>query len=166
MPNSLQPHGLQHARLLCLPRSSGVCSHSCPLSWWCNLTISSSAAPFFCLHTFPASGSFPMGRLFASGATVLELQQQSFQWIIRLISFRIDWFDLLAVQGTLKSSPASQFRHQYFDAQLSLWYLTTGKTITLTLWTFVGKGIFLLFNMLFRFVIAFLPRNKHLTSWL
>ena len=103
MPNSLQPHGLQHARLLYPPLYSEVCSDSCPLSWWCNLTISSSAVPFLCLHSFPASGSFPMGWLFESGAKVLELQHQSFQWIIRLISFRIDWFNLLAVQGTLKS---------------------------------------------------------------
>ena len=103
MPNSLQPHGLQHARLLYPPLYSEVCSDSCPLSWWCNLTISSSAIPFLCLHSFPASGSFPTGWLFESGAKVLELQHQSFQWIIRLISFRIDWFNLLAVQGTLKS---------------------------------------------------------------
>ena len=103
MPNSLQPHGLQHARLLYPPLYSEVCSDSCPLSWWCNLTISSSAVPFLCLHSFPASGSFPTGWLFESGAKVLELQHQSFQWIIRLISFRIDWFNLLAVQGTLKS---------------------------------------------------------------
>ena len=107
MPNSLQPHGLQHARLLCPPLSSEVCSDSCPLSWWCDLTISSSAAPFFCLHSFPTSGSFPMGQLFESGASIGA--SASVQWIIRLISFRIDWFELLAVQGTLKSSPAQQF---------------------------------------------------------
>ena len=101
MPNSLQPHGLQHARLLCPPLSSEVCSDSCPLSWWCDLTISSSAAPFFCLHSFPTSGSFPMGQLFESGASIGA--SASVQWIIRLISFRIDWFELLAVQGTLKS---------------------------------------------------------------
>ena len=68
MSNSLQPHGLQHARLPCASPSPRICSNSCPLSWWCYLTISSSAALFsFCLQSFPASGSFPMSQLFASG---------------------------------------------------------------------------------------------------
>ena len=91
-----------------------------------------------------------------------------------LISLRIDWFDLLAVQGTLKSllqhhsSKASILRHSaYFMGQLSHPYMTTGKTIVLTRWTFVGKAMSLLFNMLSRLVIAFLPRSKHLLiSWL
>ena len=87
----------------------------------------------------------------------------------RLISFRIDWFDLLAVQGTLKSL----FQHHslkasvlwcsaFFIVQLSHPYMTTGKTIALTRWTFVSKVMSLLFNMLSRLVIAFLPRSKHL----
>ena len=64
----LQPYGLQQARLLCPPLSPRVCSNSCPLSWWCYLTISSSATPFsFCPQSFPASGPFPMSQLFASG---------------------------------------------------------------------------------------------------
>ena len=86
-----------------------------------------------------------------------------------LISFRIDWFDLLAVQGTLKSllqhhsSKASILRNSaFFRVQLSHPYMTTGKTIPLTRWTFVGKVISMLFNMLSRLVIAFLPRSKHL----
>ena len=86
-----------------------------------------------------------------------------------LISFRIDWFDLLAVQGTLKSllqhhsSKASIIRHSaFFIVQLSYPYMTTGKIIALTRWTFVGKVMSLLFNMLSRFVIAFLPRSKRL----
>ena len=91
-----------------------------------------------------------------------------------LISFRIDWFNLLAVQGTLKSllqhhsSKASILRHSdFFTVQLSHPYMTTGKTIALTRWTFVGKIMSLLFNMLSRLVIAFLPRSKHLLiSWL
>ena len=91
-----------------------------------------------------------------------------------LISFRIDWLDLLAVQVTLKSllqhhsSKASILRHStFFIVQLSHPYMTTGKTIVLTRWTFVGKVKSLLFNMLSRLVIAFLPRRKHLlTSWL
>ena len=91
-----------------------------------------------------------------------------------LISFRIDWFNLLAVQGTLKSllqhhsSKASILWHSaFFMVKLSHPYMTTGKTIALTRWTFVGKVMFLLFNMLSSFVIAFLPRSKHLLiSWL
>ena len=80
-----------------------------------------------------------------------------------LVSFRMDWFDLLAVQGTLKSllqhhsSKASILRHSAFIVQLSHSYITTGKTIALTRWTFVGRVMSLLFNMLSRFVTAFLP---------
>ena len=91
-----------------------------------------------------------------------------------LISFRIDWLDLLAVQGILKSllqyhsSKASILQHSaFFMVQISHPYMTTGKTIALTRWTFVGKVTSLLFNMLSRLVIAFLPRSKHLfISWL
>ena len=91
-----------------------------------------------------------------------------------LISFRRDWLDLLAVQGTLKSllqhhsSKASILQHSaFFTVQLSNPYMTTGKTIALTRWTFVGKVMSLLFNMLSRLVITFLPRsNCLLTSWL
>ena len=91
-----------------------------------------------------------------------------------LISFRMDWLDLLSVQGTLKSllqhhiSKASVLRcSTFFMVQLSHPYMTTGKTIALTRWTFVGKVMSLLFSMLYRLVIAFLPRSKHLLiSWL
>ena len=91
-----------------------------------------------------------------------------------LISFRMDWLDLLAVQGTLKSllqhhsSEASiLYRSAFFTVQLSHPYMTSGKTIALTRWTFVGKVISLLFNILSRLVITFLPRSKHfLISWL
>ena len=91
-----------------------------------------------------------------------------------LISFRMDWLDLLAVQGTLKSllqhhsSKASILWHSaFFIVQLSHPYITTGKTIALTRWTFVSKVMSLVFNMLSRLVIAFLPRNKRfLISWL
>ena len=91
-----------------------------------------------------------------------------------LICFRIDWFDLLAVEGTLKSllqhhsSKASiLWRSAFFTVQLSHPYITTGKTIALTIWTFVGKVMSLLFNMLSRLVIAFLPKSKCLLiSWL
>ena len=91
-----------------------------------------------------------------------------------LISFRMDWLDLLAVQGTLKnllrhhSSKASSLRHSaFFIVRLSHPYMTTGETIALTRWTFVGKVMSLLFNMLSRLVITFLPRSKRLLiSWL
>ena len=91
-----------------------------------------------------------------------------------LISFRMDWFDLLAVQGTLKSllqqhnSKSSILqRSAFFIVQLSHPYMTTGKTIALTKWTFVGKVMSLLFTMLSRFFIGFLPRSNHLLiSWL
>ena len=90
-----------------------------------------------------------------------------------LISFRMDWLDLLAVQGTLKSSPTPQFDSiislgsAFFIVQLSHPYMTNGKTIALTRWTFVGKVTSLLFNMLSRLVITFFPRSKCLLiSWL
>ena len=119
---------------------------------------------------------FPSIRVF-SNEPVLHIRwpkYQSFSLIISpsneysgLISFRIDWFDLLAVQGTLKSllqhysSKASILRcHAFFIVQLSHPYRTTGKTRALTRWTFVGKVMSLLFNMLSRLVITFLPRSK------
>ena len=99
----------------------------------------------------------------------LQLQHQSFQCIFRVDSFRTDWLDLLAVQGTLKSllqhhsSKASILRHSaFFTVQLSYPYMTTGKTIALTIWTFISKVMSLLFNTLSRSVIALLPRSKHL----
>ena len=102
-----------------------------------------------------------------SDTTEATYQQQQ-------ISFRMDWLDLLAVQGTLKSllqhhsSKASiLWRSAFFTVQLSHPYMTTGKTIALMRWTFVGKVMSLLSNMLSRLVIAFLPRSKHLLiSWL
>ena len=102
-----------------------------------------------------------------------QLQHQSFQYS-GLISFRVDWLDLLAVQGTLKSllqhhsSKASiLWRSDFFIVQPSDPYMTTGKTIALTRWTFVDKVTSLLFNVLSRLVISFLPRSKHLLiSWL
>ena len=104
VPGSLQPHGLQHTRPPCLSPTLGACSSSCPSSRWCHPTISSSVVSFCsCLQSFLASGSFPVSQLFAPGG-----QSWSFSFSISpsneypgLISFRIDWFDLLAVQGDL-----------------------------------------------------------------
>ena len=107
-------------------------------------------------------------------AKVLEFQLQhySFQWICR-ISFRIDWLDLLAVQGTLKSLQHHSTKASllwcstFFMVQLSHPHMTTGKAIALTRWTFVSKVMCLLFNMLSKLVITFLPRSKCLLiSWL
>ena len=126
---------------------------------------------------------FPSIRVF-SNESALHIRGQTigvFNFIISpsnehpgLISFRMDWLDVLAVKGTLKSllqhhsSKASIFqRSAFLIVQLSHPYMTTGKTTALTRWTFVGKVTSLLFNMLFRLVITFLPRRKHLfISWL
>ena len=127
MSDSLWPHGLQHARLPCPSLSLRVCSNSCPLSWWCRPTTLSSDAHFSsCPQSFPVSGSFPMSWLFASGgqrtgasasASVLPMNIQA-----GLISFRIDWFDLLGVQGTLKSPLCTTVqKNQFFGSQPSLW---------------------------------------------
>ena len=115
-----------------------------------------------------------MSRLFASVAKVLELQHSPSNEYSGLISFRTDWFDLPAVRGTLKSllqhhssKPSILQRSAFFMVQLSHPYMTPGKIITLTIQTFVGKELSLLFNVLSRFVTAFLPRSKHLLiSWL
>ena len=141
-------------------------------------TISSSVVPFSsCPQSLPASGSFPKSQLFAWGGQRIR----SFSFNISpfnehpgLISLRMDWLDLLAVQGTLKSllqhhsSKASiLWCSAFFIAQLSHPYMTTGKTIALTRWTFVGKIMSLLLNMLSRLIITFLPRSKCLLiSWL
>ena len=145
----------------------------------CHPTISSSVIPFsFCLQYFPATGSFQMSQFFASGGQSIGV---CFSFNISpssehsgLISFRMDWLDLLAVQRTLKSllqhhrSKASILQHSaFFIVQLSHPYMTTGKTIALTRWTFVDKVMFLLFNMPSKLVITFLLRSKRLLiSWL
>ena len=137
MSNSLQPHGLQHTRFPCPSLSPDVCSNSYSLSWWYHPTISSSVVPFSsCPQSFPTSGSLPMNQLCirwpkycSASFSVSPSNEYS-----GLISFRIDWFDFLAVQETLKSllqhhsSKASIFWHSaFFIAQLSHPYMTTGK---------------------------------------
>ena len=143
MSDSLWPHGSQHTRPPCPSPTPGVYLNSCPLNRWCHPTISSSVVPFcFHLQSFPASGSFPMVSSSHQVAKVLEfqLQHQSFQWLSGLISFRVDWLDCLAVQGTLKSLLQHQLNVKatilwcsaFFIVQLSHPYMTTGKTIALT----------------------------------
>ena len=165
-----------HARLPCPSPTPRTCSNSCPLSQWCHPTISSSVIPHCsCLQSFPASGSFPVSQFFTSGGhkywgVSISLSNEYSE----LISFRMDWLDLPAVQGTLKSllqhhsSKASILQcSAFFMVQLSHPYVTTGKTIALTRQTFVSKVMSLLFNMLSRLVIVFLSRSKDiLISWL
>ena len=136
---------LQDTRLPCPSPSPGVCSNLCPLSWWCHPSVSSSVTPFSCLQSFPASGSFPMSSCIRL-PKYWSFSISPYNEYSKLISFRIDWFDLLAVQGTLKSLSqhhnlkASILRcSASFMVQLSRSYMTTGKTIALTIWTFVPK---------------------------
>ena len=175
MSNSLQPYGLQHTRLTCLSPTPRACSNSRALSRWCPNHI------ILCHPLLLPPSIFPSIKLF-SNESVLRIRWLKY-WsfsispskeYLELISFRNDWFDLLAVQGTLKgllqhhSSKASVLQcSAFFMVQLLHPYMTTGKTIALTRWTFVGKVMSLLFNMLSMFVIAFLPRSKCLLiSWL
>ena len=159
-----------HASPPCPSPTPGVYSNSHPLSRWCHPTISSSVVPFSSrLQSFPASGAFQWVSSSYQVAKVLSFSvsiSPSSEYS-GLISFRVDWLDLLAVQGTLKnllqhhSSKASILcRSAFFMVQLSHPYMTTGKTIALTRQIFAGKVMSLLFNMLSRLVIAFLPRSK------
>ena len=155
-----------------LPLSPGACSNSCPLSRWCHPTISSSVAPFSSSpQSFPASGSFPMSWLFASG-------DQSIGASVSVLPMNIQgWFPLgltglisLLEKGVFSNTTV--WKHQffwcsaYFKVQLPHLYMTTGKTVALTIQTFEGKVMSLLFNMLSGFVIAFLPRNKSFKNYL
>ena len=105
--DSLRPHGLQHTRLPCPSPTPRAYSNSCPLSRWCHPTISSSVIPFSsCLQPFPASGSFPMSQFFLSGGQSIgsfSFSNSPSNEDSGLISLKMDWLDLLAVQGTLKS---------------------------------------------------------------
>ena len=171
MSDSWWPDGPQHARPPCPSPTPRVYSNSCPLSQWCHPIISSSVIPSI----------FPSIRVF-SNESALHIRWPkywSFSFNIspsnehpELISFMMDWLDLLAVQGTLKSllqhhsSKASiLWQSAFFIVQLSHAYMTTGKNIALTRWTFVGKAMSLLINMLSRLVITFLPKSKRLSVY-
>ena len=177
MANSLWPHWLQHARPPCPSPGPGVYSNSYPLSRWCHSTISSSVILFSsCLQSFPASRSLQMSQFFTSGgqsigvsasASVLQMNIQD--W------FPLGWTDWISLQSKgLKtllqnhSSKASILQcSAFFIVQPSHSYMTTGKTIVLTTWTFVDKVMSLLLNMLSRLVITFLPSSRRLLiSWL
>ena len=177
MSDSLRTHKLQHIRLPCPSLSPRICSHSYPLSRWCHPTISSSVSPFSsCPQSFPVSGSLPMSQIFASGGQSIEASAAA-----SVLPMNIQgWFSLgftglisLLSKGLLRglqhhSLKASILRHSaFFMVQLSHRYMTTGKAIALTIQTFVGKEMSLLFKMLSRFVTVFLPRSKCLLiSWL
>ena len=154
MFSSLWPHGLQHTRLPCPSPTPGACSNSCPSSWWCYPTISSSVIPFSsCLQTLPASGCFSVSQFFASGG-----QSTSASASAAVLPMNIqDWFPLgLTGLISLQSKGLSRVfsnttvqKHQFFSSaffmvQLSHPYMTTGKTMALTRWTFVGKVMSLL----------------------
>ena len=164
------PHGLQHARLPCPSPTPRACSNSISIESVMHPTISSSVIPFSsCLQSFPASGSFPISQFFASGghsigpsssATVLPMNIQD-RFPLRLTG----WISLQSKGLSRVFSNTTVQKHQIFGAQISLWsnsnpYITTRKTIAITGWTFVDKVISLLFNMLSRLFIAFLPRSS------
>ena len=171
--DSFWPHESQHARPPCPSPTPGVHSDSRPLSQWYHPAISSSVVPFFsCPQSLPEK-SFPMSKL-----RMRWPKYWSFSFSIipsknipGLISSRIDWLDLLAVQGTVKSL----LQHHSWKASI-LWHsaffmihllhpcMTTGKTIALTRWIFVSKLMSLLFHMLSRFVITFISRSKCLLN--
>ena len=167
LSNSLQPHGPQHARPPCPSPTPRVYSNLCPLSQWC----CPSNHLILCHPLLLPPSIFPSIRVFSNELALLIRWPKywSFSFSINpfneysgLISFRMDWLDLLAVQGTLKSlfqhhsSKTSILRHSAsLIVQLSHPYTTTGKTTTLTRWTFVGKVMSLLFNMLFSLVITY-----------
>ena len=145
MFDSLRPHGLQHARPPCPSPTPGVYPNSCPSSRWCHPTISSSVFPFSCLQSFPASGSFPMSQLFASGgqsigasasASVLPMNTQDWS--------PLGWTSWISLQSTGLSRVFSNTivqKYQFFGTQLSQLshpYMTTRKTVALTIWTFAS----------------------------
>ena len=150
MSGSLWPLGLQHTRFPYLSPTPGVCSNSCLLSWWCHPTILSSVIPLFsCLQSFPASGSFPMSQFFASGGQSIGVSTSTSVLSVNIpgwFSLGLTGIDLLEVQGTFKNLlqhhglKALIFQcSAFFMVQLSHPYMTTGKTIALTIRTFVSK---------------------------
>ena len=168
MSDSLRPHEPQHARPPCPSPTPRVHPNPCPLSWWWHPTISSSVVPFSDLQSFPHSAlhiRWPKDWSFSFSVSPSNEHPG-------LISFRMDWLDLLVVQGTLKSllqhhsSKASILqRSAFFIVQLSHPYVTTGKAIALTRWTLVDKVMSLLFNMLSRLICCHYFLSKEYSSF-
>ena len=124
--NSLQPHGLQHTRLPCPSPTPGAYSNSCPLSWWCHPTISSSVVPFSsCLQSFPASGSTLMSQFFISGGQSIEVSASASVLPMNIQDwFPLGWTGLISLQSKGLSRVFSNTtvpKHQFFGAQPSLW---------------------------------------------
>ena len=177
MSDSLQPHGLQHARLPCPSPSPRVCSNSCPLSWWSHPTMSPSVVPFSsCLWSFPASGSFPRSQLFTSGGQSIGVSASALVLPMNIQG----WFPLgltglisLLSKGLSRVfSSTTVGMHQFFIAQLYLWFnshICTWPLEKPELWLYgplLAKW-YLLFNTPCRCVVAFLPRSKPLlVLWL
>ena len=176
MSNSMQLHGQQHARVPC-PSPLWEFTPTHALSQWCHPTISSSVVPFSsCLQFFPASASLQMSQHFTSGGQSIGVSASTSAFLMNIQDwFPLGWTGWISLQSKglarVFSSTTVQ-NHQFFSTvlfivQLSHTYMTTGKTIALTRWTFVGKVMSLLFNMLSMLVVTFLPRSKCLfISWL
>ena len=142
---TLRPHEPQHTRPPCPSPSPGVYSISCPLSWWCHPAISSSVVPFSSFpQSFPASGSFPMSQLLASGGQSIGVSASASVFPMNIQ----DWLvgSPCSLRDSQESSLAPQFKSisssalSFFMVQLLHPYMTTGKTIALTIWNFVGKS--------------------------
>ena len=177
MSDSLRPNRLKHTRLASPSPTFGACSNPCPLSRWCHPTISSSVVPFAShLQSFSASGSFPMSWFFTLGGQSIWASASA-----SVLPMNIpDWFPV-GFTGliSLLSKGLSRFfssttvqKNQFFGTHPSLWsnshiHAWHLENHNFTIWTFVGKVRSLLFNTLSRFVIAILPKSKHLlNSWL
>ena len=171
--DSLWPHESQHTRPPCPSPTPGVYPNPCPSSWWCHPAISSSVVPFSsCPQPLPAWGSFPMSQLFTSGGQSIGVPASTSVLPMKTQDWSpLGWTGWISLQSKGLSrvfSNTTVQKHQFFGTQLSLWSNShihawpLGKTIALTRRTFVGKVMSLLFNLLSRLVITFLPRTKRL----
>ena len=171
MSDCLPPHGLQHTRLPCPSLSPWVCSNAYPLSWWC-IQPSHPLRPLFLLPSiFPRIRVFSSEWLFTSGGQSTGASPFTSVLLVNIQGwFHFELTGLISLQSMGRSRVFSNTifqKHQFFSAQPSLWSnahpcMTSGKNKPLTIQTVAGRVISLLFYMLFRFVIAFLPRSKHL----
>ena len=174
MSDSLPPHESQHARPTCPTPTPGVYSNSCPLSRWCHPAISSSVIPFSsCPQSLPASGSFLMSQLLSWGGQSTGVSASASVLLMNTQGWSpLGWTGWIFLQSKGLSrvfSNSTVEKHQFFGTQLSSQSKSHIHTwpLALTRWTFVGKVMPLLFNMLSMLVITFLPRSKHLLiSWL
>ena len=147
MSNSLLPHGLQHTRPPCPSPTPEVYSNSCPLSQWCHPAISSSAIPFSSrFQSFPASGFFPMSQFFTSGGPGIIVSA-----LASVLPMNIQGWFPLGLTGMIflqSKEPSILWHSAFFIVQLSHPYMTTGKITALTIWTFIGKVMSLLFFLI------------------